>query len=362
MSLYDYTLRLALEFQALNPLGPFPKGQAPSSATPGMLGPIVDVVILIVVTLHAYTGSWGLAIILTAVLVKLLLLRLSVAQYTGMAWMQALAPMQKKLQEHYKGDKETANKKVMTLYKELKINPLSGCLPMLIQMPIFFAVFQALYRQDIFGNAKFFGIHLMYAALPGFAANRIQAYSHGAESVIDLNAPGVVSLMLGSNEVSIYLPALIIVAGYIGSSLFYQWKMKSIQKMMPKFNFGGEGGDPPKPPINTNFMMIIVVVFGMIIPAGAMLYFITQNVFMIVEYTVIMGAVIPKIRDSNLEEMYAKLIRPEQKTRTDGTGPDPVQSASSDGGGAKSGNGDKMKGESVAAEPARKPKRKRRRR
>src|SRR3989339_7548 len=218
MSIPSWILTKAAVFQASQGVathGPIPSAPA---TTGGMLGPIIDVVILIIVTLHSFTGSWGLAIMLTALIVKLLLFRLSIAQYTGMAWMQVLAPMQKQLTDHFKGNKETANRKVMELYQELKINPLSGCLPMMIQLPIFFAVFRALYNPDIFGSAKFLGIHLMYSAMPAMEMGRYP----GMDKVINLSQPGVVNFVLGGNQIFLYLPAFSIVIAYIATSLFYQ--------------------------------------------------------------------------------------------------------------------------------------------
>ncbi len=293
-------------------------------ATGGLLGPIIDLVILIIVTLHVFTGSWGIAIILTALIVKLLLFRMSMAQFTGMAWMQVLAPMQKQLTERFKGDKELANKKVMALYQELKINPLSGCLPLLIQMPIFFAVFKALYNPDVFGDAHFLGIHLMYAALP---AAEMGQYP-GMEAVINLNAPGIVNFMVNNYNVFLYLPALTIVVGYIATSLFYQHQMKVVQKHLPKIDLG-VNVETPKPPFNPNIMTFIIVIFGMIIPAGAMLYFITQNLLSIVEYRIIMNTAIADIKKRDLEAMYKNLIKAETKQNKQKNDDDSAQKASS---------------------------------
>ena len=308
MSIPSWILTKAAVLQASQQVvthGPIPSAPA---TTGGMLGPIIDVVILIIVTLQSFTGSWGLAIMLTALIVKLLLFRLSIAQYTGMAWMQVLAPMQKQLTEHFKGDKETANRKVMELYQELKINPLSGCLPLMIQLPIFFAVFRALYNPDIFGSAKFLGIHLMYSAMPAMEMGRYP----GMDKVINLSQPGVVNFLLGGNQIFLYLPAFSIVIAYIATSLFYQHQMKVVQKRIPKYDFGGNG-EPPKQPFNPNFMMILVVVFGLLIPAGAMLYFITQNLFSIFEYNYIMNNAIAAIKSRDLEAMYKSLISKEPK-------------------------------------------------
>lgn len=334
MSFNTVLLKAFVALQVDQIMGPLPKAGFTHAPTGGILGPIVDVIILIIVALHNMTGSWGLAIILTAVVVKLLMFRLSVAQFTGMAWMQVLAPMQKQLTEHFKGDKEIANRKIMQLYQQLKINPMSGCLPLLIQLPIMFAIFQALYKPEIFGKAKFLGIHLMYAALPGLEMSRFDKF--GFASVIDLNSPGVVSFMLGGTNVYLYIPALSIVFFYILSSLFYQHRMKVVQKKIPQYNFGNS--EPPKQPFNPNFLTIIIVVFGMVIPAGAMLYFISQNILSIIEYSLIMNNVIPAIEKQNLEAMYKELIKKEnavESQKPEGSAPSEPKPDSVAGGDGK---------------------------
>ncbi|MEP0814385.1 MAG: YidC/Oxa1 family membrane protein insertase [bacterium] len=293
---------------ANGPMGPFPEGVTPHTVTPGMTGWLVDLFILIIVSISSYTGSWGIAIISVAVLVKLSLFRLTVTQFTGMAWMQVLAPMQKALSEHFKADKETLNKKVMALYQELKINPLAGCLPLLIQMPILFAVIRALYNPSVFGDAKFLGIQLIYSALPKFALGMRQNGGH-----VDFSDPAIFNFTLGTNEINLYFPAFAIVLGYIASSLYYQFIMKKYQAKMPKVTIPGVAAEPPKQMMNQNAMTIIIVIFSMIIPAGAMIYFITQNVWSIFEYTFIMNSVIPQIKAKDLDSLYEKLIKPEPR-------------------------------------------------
>ena len=91
--------------------------------------------------------NWGVSIILVTLLLKLLFYPL--AQYSGrqMARMRQLTPRMKQLQETYKEDREKLGRAMMDLYRTEKANPLSGCLPMLIQMPFFFALFTVIRRQ-----------------------------------------------------------------------------------------------------------------------------------------------------------------------------------------------------------------------
>jgi YidC/Oxa1 family membrane protein insertase len=110
-------------------------------------------------TLYSVTNSWGLAIILLTLLVRLAMHPLTQKQMVSMQKMQKLQPRMKVLQEKYKDDKETLNKEVMALYKENKINPASGCLPLLIQLPIFILLYNVLTRHG-FTGATFLTIHL----------------------------------------------------------------------------------------------------------------------------------------------------------------------------------------------------------
>jgi YidC/Oxa1 family membrane protein insertase len=93
---------------------------------------------------YDFTGNYGVSIILLTVLVKLVLLPLTIKQTRSMLAMQRIQPEIKKLQEKHKDDKEKLSQEMMKFYKENKINPLSGCLPLLMQMPIFIALYTVL--------------------------------------------------------------------------------------------------------------------------------------------------------------------------------------------------------------------------
>jgi YidC/Oxa1 family membrane protein insertase len=93
---------------------------------------------------HSVTGNWGVSIILVTFLLKLIFYPLSEASGKSMAKMRALQPRIKNIQEQYKGDKEKLGRATMELYQREKVNPVSGCLPMLIQIPVFFAFYWVL--------------------------------------------------------------------------------------------------------------------------------------------------------------------------------------------------------------------------
>jgi YidC/Oxa1 family membrane protein insertase len=95
-------------------------------------------------TLHGWVGNWGVAIILLTVLIKLLFYPLSAASYKSMARMRVLAPKLQRLKEQYGDDRSRMQQAMMDLYKTEKINPLGGCLPILVQIPVFIALYWVL--------------------------------------------------------------------------------------------------------------------------------------------------------------------------------------------------------------------------
>ena len=106
--------------------------------------------------LYRYVGNWGVAIILMTLFVRLLLLPFNIMSYRSMKKLQKLQPRIKELKEKYKDDKESLNKATMQLMKEDGANPLGGCLPMLLQIPVFFALFKVLGNAIEFYQAPFF--------------------------------------------------------------------------------------------------------------------------------------------------------------------------------------------------------------
>lgn len=110
-------------------------------------------------TLYSLTNSWGISIILLTLIVRLAMHPLTQRQMVSMQRMQKLQPMLKVLQEKYGDDKDTLNRETMALYKEHKVNPTAGCLPLLVQLPIFILLYRVLYDQG-FAGATFLTVHL----------------------------------------------------------------------------------------------------------------------------------------------------------------------------------------------------------
>ncbi len=107
--------------------------------------------------LHSWTHNWGIAIILLTFLIKLLFFPLSAASYRSMAKMRLVAPKLEKIKQQYPDDREKLNRAMMELYKTEKINPLGGCLPVLIQIPVFIALYWAILASVELRYAPFFG-------------------------------------------------------------------------------------------------------------------------------------------------------------------------------------------------------------
>ncbi len=110
----------------------------------GMLTVIAKPLFWLLTFFHSLTGNWGWAIILLTLTVKIVFFKLSETSYRSMANMRKLQPKMQALKERYGDDKQRMNQAMMELYKKEKINPLGGCLPILVQIPVFIALYWVL--------------------------------------------------------------------------------------------------------------------------------------------------------------------------------------------------------------------------
>lgn len=127
-----------------------------------------DMMLAILNFFYGLTHSYGLAIILLTLVIRILLHPLNHKQMVSMQRMQKLQPRMKVIQEKYAHDKEKLNQEIMKLYKENKVNPAAGCLPLLVQLPILILLFRALMNYD-FGSIRFLGVELMGSVLSTLA-------------------------------------------------------------------------------------------------------------------------------------------------------------------------------------------------
>ncbi len=185
--------------------------------------------------IQSLVHNWGLAIIGVTLVVKAILYPLTKAQYTSMAKMRMLQPKLQEMRERFGEDRQRMSQEMMKLYKEEKVNPLGGCLPILLQMPIFIALYWTFMEAVELRHAPFFGW------------------------IQDLSA----------QDPYYILPIL------MGASMFL------LQKMSPT-----PVADPMQQKVMT-FMPLIFMVFFLFFPAGLVLYWLVSNLITIVQQQLI---------------------------------------------------------------------------
>ncbi len=225
------------------------------------LGPILDIwhwfennIEAVLSWLGDLTGNGGVAIVLFTIIIKTLLLPLTVKSVRSTAAMQELQPKIKELQKKYGKDRQRVSQETMKLYSEYGVNPAGGCLPMLIQMPIFFALFFSIRELSNSGQGPW--------AQPFLWIN-------------DLAEPDKVNLIFFT------IVPLALVAGVFQ---FVQMRM-----MRPANQ--GKVRDPQQAMMQTmmNFMPLMVVIFGWNFPAGVVLYWVVQSLYSVIQQWLING-------------------------------------------------------------------------
>ena len=121
----------------------------------GFLWFIAQPIFWLLSLIHSILGNWGWSIIFLTILIKLAFFPLSAASYKSMARMRAVAPKMAAMKEQYAGDKQKLSQGMMELYKKEKINPLGGCLPILVQMPVFLSLYCVLLESVEMRQAPF---------------------------------------------------------------------------------------------------------------------------------------------------------------------------------------------------------------
>ncbi|MDE3011742.1 MAG: membrane protein insertase YidC [Pseudomonadota bacterium] len=184
--------------------------------------------------IHRWVGNWGWAIVVLTIGIKLAFFPLSAASYRSMAKMRLVAPKLQKIKEQFADDREKQNQAMMELYRNEKINPLGGCLPVFIQIPVFIALYWVLLAMVEMRHAPFMGwIHDLSAQDPLFI-----------------------------------LPVL------MGISSFIQTRMQP----------------PPPDPVQAKVMMVMPLTFSIMFfffPAGLVLYYVVNNTLSILQQWVI---------------------------------------------------------------------------
>jgi YidC/Oxa1 family membrane protein insertase len=135
----------------------------------GWLWWIAQPLFWLLINIYSFVGNWGIAIILLTVLIKAAFFKLSATSYRSMANMRRVQPKMADIKERYADDKQKQSQAMMELYKKEKINPLGGCLPILVQMPVFISLYWVLMESVELRQAPFYGwIHDLSVMDPYF--------------------------------------------------------------------------------------------------------------------------------------------------------------------------------------------------
>jgi len=124
----------------------------------GIIDACAKAIYALMIFIHKIIPSWGTTIIILGIVIYLLTYPLTLAGMSSMRKMQSLQPQMTKLREQYKSNPQKLNQEMMELYKKHKVNPFGGCLPMLIQMPVFIALYQILWRAVVLKGHGFLWI------------------------------------------------------------------------------------------------------------------------------------------------------------------------------------------------------------
>lgn len=216
--------------------------------------------------LKDFLGNFGLAILALTVLIKLIFFPLANKSYSSMGRMKSLQPEIEKIRERFADDRLKMNEKIMELYKKEKVNPMAGCLPMIIQIPVFFALYKVLFVSIEMRQAPFYGwIHDLSAPDPTTLFNLF--------GLIPWDPPSI--LMIGA------WPLI------MGGTMFLQ------QKLSP----------PPADPTQAKMFLLMPIFFTYLLaqfPAGLVIYWAWNNALSIAQqWTIMKRSEIKKTKYAN---------------------------------------------------------------
>jgi YidC/Oxa1 family membrane protein insertase len=263
--------------------------------------PLIDFFEQILLWFHDIGLSWGMSIIAMTVVVRAALLPLTFKQFKSMQALASHAPEMKRLQDKYKHDKERLNQEMMKFYRENKINPFASCLPLLAQLPVFLSLFYMLrtdLRYDICPDVN-----------PPGSPNPQPCGDGGDASFLFI--PDL------TNKATGWVLAVLIVL-YVGSQLASTLLMSTTTDRTQRMIFLA--------------LPFVFVVFVINFPAGLLVYWITTNLWTIVQQAIIRKRLGP-MRPPGQEGMgLGELLR------GGGTSPAPAAAGGGSGGGGGSGS------------------------
>lgn len=225
----------------------------------------------------ALIPSYGVAIIGLTVAVRLLLFPLTAKQARSMQKMQLIHPEIKKIQARYKDDRQKLNEEVMKFYKENKVNPLAGCLPLVAQMPIFFALFAVLRNPHKHLPAD----STLYEAFCG-TADRATCRPRGLSFLgMDLSLGANASHSTFTDALPYFiLIALVVLTGYL------QYKQTQSRQT---------GDVNPQAAMMGKIFPLMFAFISFSLPSGVVLYFLVSNAWQIGQQALIFGGLTPHV-------------------------------------------------------------------
>ena len=186
---------------------------------------------LLLTTTDKYVGNFGVSIIVVTILIKIALLPLTLKQDKSMKEMKKIQPELEKLKEKYANDKQMLNIKTMELYKEHKVNPLGGCLPLLLQLPILFALFGVLRNGIIPKDSSF-----LWLKLPDKDPYYILPILNGAVSFFQQKLMGSADSNPQMKNMMYIFPIMMIFISYrMPSGLQLYWLTSSILAVVQQY-------------------------------------------------------------------------------------------------------------------------------
>ncbi len=248
----------------------------------GIWNLLIDWVGQLLRILYGVTHNYGLAIILLTVLIRIILYPLMKKQMVSMQETQKIQPLMQEIQKKYRDDKERMNQELMRLYKEHGVNPMGGCLPLLIQMPILILFFRVLRDFDYkipSGDIDGGFLWIKNTVIVPIIENGIEI---GQKIIGGLAAPDQLLIipetvpMIGGYSIGI-LPFL------VGISMYFQQKLT-----MPPMPVTSQGDGSSNPAANTQKMMgtimpVMITFISFSLPSGLSVYWLTSTLFDIVQ-------------------------------------------------------------------------------
>lgn len=219
------------------------------------LNPIVEALRHVLLFFYGFTHDYTISIVLMTLVVKLVLHPLTRMQLRSMKAMQVLAPHMEALRRKHKDDPKTLNQEMMALYRAHNVNPAMGCLPLIVQMPIMYALFRLLFKQPpVFGDATVLGIPWMHL-------DDVPTLAHLGKAIVEFptNPAGILLLLF---------PVL------VAASTWWQQRMSITDPQQARMFI---------------FMPIMVGYFATLYPIGLSIYWIVTSVAYVGEFLLVVG-------------------------------------------------------------------------